>query len=173
MSGEYDASKLKAFAKLLKDKVEGNIEIKRCDIIGALDREIKVDMDLDKMLTYQLSFDDVENQLRYNNVNISGGTILVGNISRTLRVTGEFKNVEQIKNIVVRTPTGTPLHLYEIASVTDDTKERESYARLDDQPVVTVNVIKRVGENLIKAASDIKATIAQFKKDGKRIKRYV
>ncbi len=167
LSGEYDASKLKAFAKLLKDKVEGNIEIKRCDIIGALDREIKVDMDLDKMLTYQLSFDDVENQLRYNNVNISGGTILVGNISRTLRVTGEFKNVEQIKNIVVRTPTGTPLHLYEIASVTDDTKERESYARLDDQPVVTVNVIKRAGENLIKAASDIKATIAQFKKDGK------
>jgi multidrug efflux pump len=167
LSGEYDALKLKSFAKLLKDKVEGNVEIKRCDIVGALDREIKVDIDLDKMLSYQLSFDDVENQFRYNNVNISGGNILVGDIRRTLRVTGEFKSIDEIRNMIVRTPTGTPLHLYEFAEVTDDTHDRESFARLDDKPVVTVNVIKRAGENLIVASNKIKSTIEEFKKDGK------
>ncbi len=167
LSGDFDALKLKSFAKLLKDKVEGNTEVKRCDIIGALDREIRVSMDLNKMIAYQISFDDVENQFRYNNVNISGGNILEGNVRRTLRVTGEFKNIDEIRKMIVRTPSGTPLHLYEFADVTDDTKDRESYARLEDKPVVTVNVIKRGGENLINAAEKIKATIAAFQKDGK------
>lgn len=167
LSGEYDALRLKAFAKMLKDKVEGNTEIKRCDIIGALDREVKVNVDLNKMLANNLTFDDIENQFRYNNVNISGGEIQVGNIRRTLRVTGEFKTVNEIRNMIVRNPFGGSAYLYDIADVTDDTKDRESYARLDDKPVVTVNVIKRSGENLIYAAEKIKATIDEFKAQGK------
>lgn len=167
LSGDYDALKLKEFAKMLKDKVEGNPEIKRCDIIGALDREIKVNLDLNKMIANQISFDDVENQLRYNNVNISGGDIPVGNMKRTLRVTGEFKSINEIKNLIIRNPYGASLFLYEIAEVVDGTKDRESFARLEDKPVVTVNVVKRAGENLINAAAKIKETIAQFQKEGK------
>jgi multidrug efflux pump len=167
LSGEYDALKLKAFAKMLKDKVEGNQEIKRCDIVGALDREIRVELDLDKMLANNLTFDDIENQFRYNNVNISGGDILVGNIKRTLRVTGEFKSVNDVRNLIIRNPFGGSTHLFEIADVIDGTKDRESFARLDDKPVVTVNIIKRAGENLINAADKIKKTIDEFKKEGK------
>jgi multidrug efflux pump len=164
LSGNYDAAKLKKYAEDLKDKIEMNKEITRCDIIGALDREVKVNLDLYKMQAAYVSFNDVENALAYNNLNISGGDITVGELRRTLRVSGEFKTVDQIKNLYFKGGMGNQVRLSDIAEVVDSYKDRESYARLDHKPVVSLNIIKRSGENLINAAEKIKATLEDSKK---------
>jgi multidrug efflux pump subunit AcrB len=141
-----------------------NKEITRCDIIGALDREVKVSLDLYKMQAAYVGFTDIENALRYNNLNISGGDVNVGNLRRTLRITGEFNQVDQIRNLIFKGGMGNQVRLGDIAEVTDAFKDRESYARLDHKPVVSLNVIKRSGENLINVAEKIKATIAEEQK---------
>ncbi len=164
LSGDYDAARLKKYAEELKDKIEMNKEITRCDIIGALDREVKVSLDLYKMQAAYVGFTDIENALRYNNLNISGGDVNVGNLRRTLRITGEFNKVEQIRNLIFKGGMGNQVRLGDIAEVTDAFKDRESYARLDHKPVVSLNIIKRSGENLINVAEKIKATIAEEQK---------
>lgn len=165
LSGNYDAAKLKKFAEDLKDKIETNKEITRCDIIGGLDREVKINLDLYKMQSAYASFSDVENALKYNNMSISGGDINVKELRRSLRVSGEFKTVQQISDLTFKAGMGNVVKLSEIAEITDGYKDRESYARLDHKPVITLNVIKRSGENLINAAEKIKASVKDFQEN--------
>lgn len=89
---------------------------------------------------------------------------------RSISVKGEFKNVEAIRNIVVLSTEGAPLYLRDIADVRDDYKEQESYARLYGKNVITLNIVKRAGENLIEASDKIKVIVedmqkSQFPKD--------
>ncbi|MEY4877180.1 MAG: hypothetical protein RL708_2329, partial [Bacteroidota bacterium] len=134
LSGNYDATKLKQFADDLKDKIETNKEITRCDIIGALDREVKVNVDLYKSQSAYVSLSDIEAQLKYNNMSVSGGDVNVNNLRRTLRISGEFKTIEDIRNMTFKGGQGNIVRLGDIAEIEDGYKDRESYARLDHKP---------------------------------------
>ncbi len=159
ISGDYDFPSLKRFAELAKDKIESLKEITRVDIVGALDREIQVDLDLQAMNAASLTFDDVTRSIQYENMRISGGNVDVGKMKRSLSVSGEFKNKEDLENIVIRSSGGAVLYLRDVAKVTDGFKEKESYARLEGKNVITLNIVKRAGENLIEASDKCRAII--------------
>ena len=74
---------------------------------------------------------------------------------RNLRVTGQFKDPEELENLVVRSFMGTTVFLKDIAEVKDTYADKQDFAHLDHKPVVTLNVIKRGGENLINATDQI------------------
>lgn len=159
ISGSYDLQSLKRFAELAKDRIESMKEITRVDIVGALDREIKVDLDLQAMNAASLTFDDVTRAIQYENMRISGGNIDVSQMKRSLSVSGEFRNKEEIENMVIRSSGGAILYLRDVATVTDGFAEKESYARLEGKPVITLNIVKRAGENLIEASDKCRAII--------------
>ncbi|MEZ5173584.1 MAG: efflux RND transporter permease subunit [Bacteroidia bacterium] len=100
--------------------------------------------------------------LLQKNVNISGGEIRINELRRTLRVTGEFKSVDEIGRITIRSARGNLVYLKDIAEVKQGYKDKQDYARLDGKPVMTLNVIKRSGENLIEAADKIKDIIETY-----------
>ena len=81
-------------------------------------------------------------------------------MKRSLSVTGDFKSVDQLQNIVLKSMTGATLYLKDVAEVKDAFAEKESYARLDHKNVITLNVVKRSGENLIDASDKIRVIIA-------------
>ena len=164
ISGNYPLDKLKKYAEAYQDEIEALPEITRADIIGALNREIQINLDVNRMQAAGFSFRDVEGAVAAENVNISGGELPVNNMRRTLRVTGEFKDVEAIRNIVVRSATGGSVLLRDIAEVEDAYADRQDYARLDGKSVVTVNVIKRAGANLIEASDKIEQISARIRK---------
>ena len=163
ISGDYDPVKLKQFADRMQDRFEELKQITRADIVGAPEREIQVNVDPYRMQVAKLSFTDIENAISRENRDISGGQIEVGNMKRTLRVKGQFVTALDMQNIVVKNIQGAPIYLRDVANVIDTVKEKESYARLDGKPVITLNIIKRSGENLIDAADNIKATVADMK----------
>ncbi|UBM61030.1 efflux RND transporter permease subunit [Marinilongibacter aquaticus] len=163
LSGDFSMQKLKTYAEEIQDRVEALPEITRVDIVGALEREIQINLDLQKMQAYGLAFSDIQQAVASENVNISGGELNVNNIRRTLRVKGEFTSIDQLKNVVVSSGTGATARLYEIADVRDSFEERQDFARLDNKPVVTLNVIKRGGENLIIASEKIEEILDEFK----------
>lgn len=163
IAGNYDLDRLKKYADEVKDKVEGMKEITRVDIVGALDREIQINVDMYKAALANVTMFDIENAVKYENMTIPGGQVDMGNMKRSLSISGEFKNIEQIKNIVIRGGTGAIVYLKDIADVKDDFKEQESFARMDGKNVITLNVIKRTGENLINAADKIRATLDEMK----------
>jgi len=167
VSGDYDGIKLKEFADKMQDKFEELPEITRAEIIGAPEREIQVNVDPYKMQAARISFMDIENAISRENRDITGGLIEVGNMKRTLKVKGQFTSALNLQNIIVRSSArGASVYLKDIAELKDTIKEKESYARLDGKNVVTLNIIKRAGENLISAAGKIKDIVARMKKDG-------
>ena len=84
-------------------------------------------------------------------------------LSRSIRVVGEMKNVEEIKNIVVSTASGAQVKLKDIARVADAFHEPESFARYNGKNVITLNVIKKSGQNLLDAADQIKSIIEDLR----------
>ncbi|MEJ2049302.1 MAG: efflux RND transporter permease subunit, partial [Calditrichota bacterium] len=158
LSGDLGLVKLKQYAEDLQDEIEGLEEITRVDLIGALDREIQINVDLYKMQAAGLSFNGIRNAVAMENMTISGGQVSTGGMKRNFRVVGEFKNVDQIGNIVLK----EGVRLKDIAEVKDGFHDRESYARFDGQDVITLAVIKRTGQNLIVAVDKINSIITDF-----------
>jgi multidrug efflux pump len=165
ISGDYDLNRLKKFADDAKDRIESMKEVSKVDLIGALDREIQIDVDMLKMQAANISMRDIENAVAYENLTIPAGAVKVDGVRRSLNVSGEFKDVDEIKNLVINSINGGHIYLREIANVSDHFKEQESYARLDKKNVITLSIVKRSGENLIQASDKIKAIIADMQKN--------
>lgn len=166
ISGDIDLPSLKRYAEVAKDKIESLPSITRVDIVGALDRELQVNLDLTAMATSGLTIDDVTRAIQYENMRISGGNIDVDKMQRSLSVSGEFRSKEEIENVVIRSGTGATLYLRDVAEVVDGYKEKESYARLEGKNVITLNVVKRAGENLIEASDKCHAIVKELQDNG-------
>ena len=163
MSGDFDLKRLKDYADNLKDRIEGLKEISGVDIVGALDPEVQINADLNKMAAARISFRDIESAVGYENLTISGGTVKMDGVRRTLNIKNEFKTADEIANLIIKTPSGGSVYLRDIAEVNDSFKEQESFARLYGKNVITLNIKKRSGENLIEASDKINALIAEMK----------
>jgi multidrug efflux pump len=85
-------------------------------------------------------------------------------MSRSIRAVGEVTNIDQIKDIILSTGSGAIVKLRDIANVRDGFHQPENFARYDGKNVVTLNVIKKSGQNLLDASDKIKAIIADMQK---------
>ncbi|MCB0705437.1 MAG: efflux RND transporter permease subunit [Saprospiraceae bacterium] len=165
VSGSYTNDQLREYAEYLQDRLEDLNEISSVDIKGSLEREVSIEVDLVKMQSLQISFSDIENAVRSENVTMSGGELLTNNFRRTIRIIGEFENVEEIRNLIVKSENQLPVFLKDIAKVEMGFEDRTSIARASSLPVISLDVIKGSGENLLAAADKIKEIIAIAQKD--------
>ncbi len=163
IAGEYDMDKLKKFADLAKDRIEGMREITRVDMVGALEREVQIDVDMYKMQAAEITMYDIDNAIDAENRTLSGGLVKVGEMKRSVRVDGKYTDPTKIKDIIVKSPNGAPVYLRDIATVVYGFKERESYARLNHRNVITLNIVKRSGENLLTASDGVRAIVDDLK----------
>ncbi len=162
LSGDYDLKTIKRYAEMMQDRFEGLSEIRRVDIVGALDREIQINVDIYKAALAGVDLNDVAQAIGGENVLIPGGQLSVDGMKRSLSVNGEYKDAREIANTVVGSIQGGKVYLKDIAEVVDSHKEQESFARLDKKNVITLNIIKRSGENLIDAADGVRAIIDEY-----------
>ncbi|NIP15288.1 MAG: hypothetical protein GWM88_11435, partial [Pseudomonadales bacterium] len=86
-----------------QDRLEQIPMVLEVSLSGGLEREVKVDVDLPRLKYYGIAFSDVVATIRNENVNVPGGVVDVGNQEYTLRVAGEFDEVEPIEDLVVDT----------------------------------------------------------------------
>lgn len=163
LSGDYDLPRLKKYADDMKDKLEDLPQINRVDIVGAPEREFQINVDNYRMQSAGITFDDITAAVQRENLDISGGLLEVGNMKRNLQLKGQLKTAFDIQQLIIRNTNGAPIYLKDIAHVIDTIKERESYARLDGKNVVTLNIIKRSGENLIETSDGVKKIVEEGK----------
>ncbi|QOI98763.1 MAG: efflux RND transporter permease subunit [Flammeovirgaceae bacterium] len=162
LSGDFDLQTLKRYAEQMQDRIEALKEIRRVDVVGALDREVQINVDLYRAALAGVSLEDIFAAIRSENVIISAGQLAVDGMKRSLSVNGEYRNAEQVGNTVVGSTTGGKVYLKDVAQVVDSFEEQQSFARLDGKNVITLNVIKRSGENLILASDKINEIVSDF-----------
>lgn len=164
VAGKYNLNQLKKYADDLSDRIEGLSEINEVKMVGALEREIQVNIDAYKLQASNLTIGDIQRAISSENLTITGGNVPINGMKPTLSIKSEFQSPKDIENIVVTSQTGAKLFIRDIAQVVDGYKEKESYSSSNGKNVITLNIIKRSGENLIEASEKINQTIDEMKK---------
>ena len=156
VSGDYSEDKLKEYAEYLQDEMENLSEVSSVDLSGLSEEEVEISIDRVKMEALELSLNDVEQAITGENVTMSGGDIksIEGDdiTRRNIRIDGEFKDYNEIENVIVKSEFQNIVYLRDIGEVSFGPKEATSYARLNGEPVVTLDIKKKSGGNLIAAA---------------------
>jgi multidrug efflux pump len=166
LSGDYSINELKKYAEFLEDEIESFSEISRVDIKGLNEREFSINVDPFKMEALEISFGDIENAIGSENISMAAGQFKEGGLRRSVRIIGEFVNVAEMGDIIVKSEKGHIVHLRDIAVVEDGYAEPKDFSRLNRQPVVTLHVIKKGGENLLSATDKIFDVLDRSKEDG-------
>ncbi len=154
ITGDYPVDRLKEFAEDLQDEIEDLEEIKEVSIRGAQEKEVEVAVDIYKMMAAQVSFDDVLNTIRNENVTISAGNLISSGQRRSIRVLGEVEKPSELENFVVKSDNG-PVYLKDIADIRFEEEDKTTYARDFGESVVMLDVKKRSGKNMIEAVEKI------------------
>ena len=165
VSGPFGLVKLKDIAEDLQEDIEKIDGVLEAKISGGMEREVKVDVDLNKLAHYNIRFDDIINSINDENKTIPGGTIDVNKSSFIVRVPGEFDKPYIIEDIIVKLKEGKPVYVKDIAEVSYGFKERSTYARINGDETVSISVSKSVGKNIIEIADQVKQVLNQKEKE--------
>ncbi len=158
IKGNYTTQQLKDYGKKLQDDIEEISEVKKVDILGVDDKEVEIAIDIFKMTAAQVSFDDIQNAVKYENMTLSGGNLISQGSRNNIRIIGEIKDPKELENIIVKHFNGS-VYLKDIATISFKEKEKTTYAREKGTEVVMLNVKKRSGQNMISAIDQVKEKI--------------
>jgi len=166
--GEYSLENIKKYAEDLKDELENIHEVSKVEFKGLQDREIILNIDQNKLAANGISFKDIEDAINFENVSISGGDVIVGGTRRSVRTIGEFTNINEIGDIIIKNMDGNIVYLKDVLEnqkVVDGFADPLTYARLNDQTVVSLSVVKKSGENLLATTDKIMEVLARAKEN--------
>ena len=159
LSGEYGLIRLKEIAEDLADEIETIPGILEVRVTGGMEREVKVDVDPDRLVAYNLPIQDVVETIQRENLSLPGGSVDMGSYKYTVRVPGELETISEIGNLLIKAQNNKPVYIRDVADVTYGFKDRLTYSRLNKQTSVSLEIIKRSGENLIDISDRIKALV--------------
>ncbi|UCC80127.1 MAG: efflux RND transporter permease subunit [Candidatus Zixiibacteriota bacterium] len=163
MGGDKSAKELTSLAdKLVKEKLESIDGVGAVAIVGGSEREFQVLLDLDAMNARNLTFDDIAFAISSSNFELPGGHLNQGPSEILVRTMGRFKNVGDIKKVIVKNPDGKVVRLDDIATVVDTIAERRSIARFDRKEAVTLDIRRQSGANTVEVADAIKEKLAEI-----------
>ncbi|MDT0606034.1 efflux RND transporter permease subunit [Croceitalea rosinachiae] len=164
LKGDYPVEKLKDYAEYLEDEIENLEEIKQVDIRGAQEKEVEVAVDINKMMAAKINFTDVIQAIDNGNMTMSAGNLITSGQRRTIRITGEIEKPSELNNFVVKSENGT-VYLRDIAKVTFEEEDKNTYAREMGESVVMLDIKKRSGKNDVIATEKIREIVANAQKD--------
>jgi HAE1 family hydrophobic/amphiphilic exporter-1 len=143
-------------------RVEGVAQV---NLIGGQEREIQVSIDAQKLEGYGLSLLAVQNAILSSNLDFPTGSVQTREQDVLIRLSGKYKTVEELRNLVIASPTGAQIRLAEVADVQDTQKDVEKIARVNGQSAIAVQVIKQSDANAVGVSEQIRATIEKLHQD--------
>jgi HAE1 family hydrophobic/amphiphilic exporter-1 len=171
VSGEMDPISLRTFVEnQIQYRIERVSGVASAEIRGGLEREIHVDLSLEKMKALNLFPADIVNALRAENVNLPAGHFDRAHLEVTVRTLGEFTRLDQIRNSVVALRGGRPVYLRDVAKVEDSYKEIDSVVRINKRNAVVLLVRKQPTANTVAVAHGVKREIDRINQDHREIK---
>jgi multidrug efflux pump subunit AcrB len=133
--------------------------------VGGVDREIRVDLDPDRMASLGATASDVSRQLRRIQAEFPGGETRVGGLEQTVRTTGTITSVYDLAALPIALSDGRSVRLDTIADVRDQAAEQRALALLDGEPVVGFEIVRAWGASALDVAKDARATVDQLARE--------
>jgi multidrug efflux pump subunit AcrB len=130
---------------------------------GGIDREIRIDLDPDRLLAYQISATEVNEQIRSYNINLTGGKTNLGGREQNVRTLGSAKTVADLRNYPIRLDDGGRVLLSKLGTVSDSFAEPTQKAYLNGEPVVAFAVKRSTGSTLVEVEEGIKEAVEELK----------
>lgn len=165
LSGNYSVETLNDYAEYLEEQLEKFPEMSKAEIRGVDEKEVRIMVDPLEMEARKISFSDIETAVQQENMTMSGGNIKMGKIRRTVSISGEYSNPKDLENLIIKNEDSHIVYLKDVATIEFDYKEKQSYARLNNEAVVMVDAVKRSGENLLILTDKISEVVEKAKKD--------
>jgi len=166
ISGDMDPISLR---HVVENQIQYRLErlagVAAAEIRGGLEREIHVNLNLDKMKALQLSPADVIRALRAENINLPAGNVDRAHLEVTVRTLGEFTNLDQVRMTVVTSRGGVPVHLEDVASIEDSFKEIDHSVRINGKGAVIISLLRQPLANTVEVVSRAKEEIRKIDRD--------
>ncbi|MEP0548329.1 MAG: efflux RND transporter permease subunit [Rhodothermales bacterium] len=180
LAADYSLAQLRDVAEDLQDELEGIAGVLEVNLIGGLEREVQVNVDLNALQGYNLTFNDVIDIIRQENSNIPGGSVDIDRLNYLVRIDGEFEDPSEIEALVVKAENGAPIYVRDVAEIEFGFKDRTSYSRLEvfqieqedgefvpveevqDLQVITLVVKKKPGENIIETVDAVQEAVDTY-----------
>lgn len=157
------------FYDLLDKKIQPVLSrvngVAQVNLVGGEEREIQVSLDQEKLKGYGLSVPQVQQIILASNLDFPTGNIQTREKSMLIRLSGKYKNVDELRNLVVSSQNGIQVRLDEIADVQDSKKEVEKISRVNQNSAIILQVLKQTDANAVTVSEDIREAIQQIEKD--------
>jgi len=163
LSGPFSLRRLKTFADDLQDRIESVQGVLEARITGGLEREIHVEFDLDRVAAYNVPFSSLITAVERGNVNMPSGSMDIGPAKYLVRVPEDFKHPSEIFSIVAFVKNGKPVYLRDLAFIRDSYKDPLTRSRINGEQSVTLAVLKRSGENILKVVEGVKRAVDEMR----------
>ena len=144
--------------------------IGRVTRVGGVAREIRVDLDPDRMAALGATASDVSRQLRRIQAEYPGGEGRLGGLEQTVRTTGIINNVYDLRALPIALPDGRNVRLDTIAEVRDQAGEQRSAALLNGEPVIGFEIVRSWGASALGVAKDAQAVVARLQQEYPQVK---
>jgi multidrug efflux pump subunit AcrB len=161
VSGDLSPLRLKEIAEELEDRIEALPGVLGADVQGALEPEIRLEVDPDRLAAYDLTLGELLALIPSENVNVSAGSLETEGVRFNVRVPAEFAEAGEMRRLVITERGGTPIYLTDVAEVKPSYKDRGSYSRLNGRESITLAVRKRTGANIIATSDGVRAVLAE------------
>ncbi len=163
--GGYTPEMLRKIAEeRIKEQISRISGVANVEVRGGRERKILVEVDQARLQAYNLPIKKVIAILNLSNLNLLTGSIDKRKYRYLVRTMGEFRNVEEIKNLAIMvTPMGSIIRLEDIADVKDSYLEPEAYARLNTRPVTALYIHKESTANTVRVSEAIKKELKEIK----------
>lgn len=155
--------------RLIDDEVKYRIErvpgVAALDVWGGLEREIHVDLDVDKLVALQIPLDQILTRVRAANITLPAGSIETGQYDILLRTLGEYANLDELRRTTVAVRNGTPIRLENVAQISDRWQKITRSVKVNGDPGVRLSVNKQSGTNTVEVARRVLAEVEKINED--------
>ena len=139
--------------------------VAQVDLVGGQEREIQVSVDEKKLQGYGLSIGDVQQAILSSNLDFPTGSLKSRTSKSTIRLSGKYKSIEEMSNLVISSKNGAQVRLSDVATVFDTQEDIEKIARFNQNPTILMQVKKQSDANAVSVSESIKKTIEEVTKN--------
>lgn len=165
VSDKADYPEMELSAKDLKKQIEKLPGVRTVELYALPEREIRVSMNMEKMALMNLSMEQIAGVIMSSNLNIPGGNLTAGNRNFSIKTSGSYRSVEEIKNTAVASNAGKVVYLKDVADVSFRPEDRRYFARFGKEKAIFLTVQQKENLNIFSVMKDVNAVISRFSAD--------